>query len=100
MDHKQSATPSGRRAGAFYPNWNSCLIIERPQKARFKKRLPFAPDARAGAFPAKLAEITCPRHLYFANWFRVRASSGDNDFRSPVSPARIGLSNVFVVLSR
>jgi hypothetical protein len=60
MDHKQLATPSGRRKGVFYPNWNSCLLIERPQKAPQK-----AAASRSGfecrTFPAKLTEITRPR---------------------------------------
>ncbi len=45
MDHKQLATSSGRRGELLYPNWNSCSIIELPRKARFKTRLPYAPDA-------------------------------------------------------
>jgi hypothetical protein len=60
MDYKQSATPSGRWGGLFCPNWSSRETIERLQKARFKKRLPFAPDATAEAFPAQLRQITRP----------------------------------------
>ena len=48
MDHKQSATPFGRRTGLLYPNRNSCSLIERPQKPRFKEWLCCAPDAGAG----------------------------------------------------
>ena len=48
MDHKQLATPSGRRKGLLYPNRNSCSLIELPRKARFKEWLPYAPDAGAG----------------------------------------------------
>ncbi len=88
MDHKQSATPFGRRAGLFYPNWSNCSTIERSQKALFKKRLPFALDARAGVLPPQLTEIT---HLQnFENRVRVRAVRGDNS-RSLV-PVRIWLS--------
>ena len=86
MDHKQSATPFGRRAGLFYPNWSNCSTIERSQKALFKKRLPFALDARATASPAHLTQIM--RRQNFAN--RVRAVRGDNS-RSLVS-VRIQLS--------
>ncbi len=45
MDHKQLATSSGRRRELLYPNRNSCSVIELPRKARFKTRLPYAPDA-------------------------------------------------------
>ena len=58
MDHKQSATPFGRRARLLCPNWSNCSTVEPAQKALFKKRLPFALDARAGAFPAQLTQIT------------------------------------------
>ena len=47
MDHKQSATPFGRRTGLLYRNRNSCSLIERPQKPRFKEWLCCAPDAGA-----------------------------------------------------
>ncbi len=45
MDHKQLATPFGRRKGLLYPNQNSCSLIERPRKPRFKEWLCCAPDA-------------------------------------------------------
>jgi hypothetical protein len=83
MDHKQLATPSGRRKGVLYPNWNSCLLIERPQKARLKKRLPLVPDSRVGLSQQCLQKSPI-RAFVFANWLRVRAVR-DNDFRSPVS---------------
>ena len=88
MHHKQSATPLGRRVGLLYPNWNNWSTIERSQKAFFKKRLPFALDTRAGAFPAQLTQIAHPQN--FAYRVRVRAVRGD-DSRSLV-PVRMGLS--------
>jgi hypothetical protein len=88
MDHKQSATPVGRRTRPFCPDWNNCSTVEPSQKALFKKRLLFALDARAGAFPAQLTQITHPQN--FANGVRVRVVSCDNS-RSLV-PVRIGLS--------
>ncbi len=88
MDHKQSATPIGRRAGPLCPNWNTCETVKPSQNALFKKRLPFALDARAGAFPGQLKQITRPQN--FANGVRVRAVRGENS-RSFV-PVRIGLS--------
>jgi hypothetical protein len=51
MDHKQSATPFGWRAGVLYSNWNSCSILERPRKACIREWLPYAPDAGAGLSP-------------------------------------------------
>jgi len=88
MHHKQSATSFGRRAGLLYPNWNNCSTIERSQKALFKKRLPPALDARAGAFPAQFTQIAHPQN--FAYRVCVRAVCGDNS-RSLV-PVRMGLS--------
>jgi hypothetical protein len=88
MHHKQSATPLGRRVGLLYPNWNNWSTIERSQKAFFKKRLPFALDTRAGAFPAQLTQIAHPQN--FAYRVRVRAVRGD-DSHSLV-PVRMGLS--------
>ena len=88
MHHKQSATSFGRRAGLLYPNWNNCSTIERSQKALFKKRLPFALDARAGAFPAQFTQIAHPQNLAYR--VRVRAVCGDNS-RSLV-PVLMGLS--------
>ena len=46
MDHKHLATSPGRRRELLYPNRNTCSIIELLRKARFKTRLPYAPDAR------------------------------------------------------
>jgi hypothetical protein len=74
MDHKQSATPFGRRAGSLCPNWNNCSTVEPSQKALFKTRLPFTLDASATASPAQLTQIM--RRQNFAN--RVRAVRGDN----------------------
>ena len=54
-------------------------------------RLLFALDARAGAFPGQLTQITSPQNI--ANGVRVRAERCDNS-RSLV-PVRIGL-NKFV----
>jgi hypothetical protein len=88
MDHIKSATPIGRRARLLCPIWNNCSTIEPWQKALFKKCLPFALDARAGAFPAQLTQITHPQN--FANRVRVRAVSSENS-RSLV-PVRIWLS--------
>ncbi len=88
MDHKQSTTPIGRRARLLCPDWNNCSSVESSQKALFEKRLPFALDARAGAFQAQLSQITHPQNL--ANRVRVRAVRGDNS-RSFV-PVRIGPS--------
>jgi hypothetical protein len=48
MDHKQSATPFGRRKGLLYPNRNNCPLIERHWKPRLKKWLCCAPDVGAG----------------------------------------------------
>jgi hypothetical protein len=96
MDHKQSATPIGRRGRPLCPDWNNCSTVESSQKALFKKRLPFALDARAGAFPARLTQITHPQNL--ANRVRVRAVRGDNS-RSFV-PVRIGLSKFVSSRSR
>jgi hypothetical protein len=90
MHHKQSATPLGRRGGLLYPNWNNWSTIKRSQKALFKKRLPFALDTRAGAFPAQLTQIAHPQN--FAYRVRVRAVRGD-DSRSLV-PVRMGLSKL------
>ena len=90
MHYKQSATSFGRRAGLLYPNWNNCSTIERSQKALFKKRLPFAPDARAEAFPAQFTQIAHPQN--FAYRVRVRAVCGDNS-RSLV-PFPMGLSKL------
>ena len=88
MHHKQSATPFGRRSGVLYPNWDNSSTIEQSQKALFKKRLPSALDARAGAFPAQLTQIAHPQN--FAYRVRVRAVRGGNS-RSLV-PVRMGLS--------
>jgi hypothetical protein len=86
MHHKQSATPLGRRVGLLHPNWNNWSTIERSQKALFKKRLPFALDTRAGAFPAQLTQIAHPQNFAY----RVRVRRGD-DSRSLVR-VRMGLS--------
>ena len=88
MDDKQSVTSAGQRARLLHPNWNNFSTIERPQKALFKKRLPFALDTRAGVFPAQLTQIAHPQN--FAYRVRVRATQGDNS-RSLV-PVRTGLS--------
>jgi hypothetical protein len=45
MDHKQLATPFGRRTGLPYPNRKNCSLIERPRKPRFKKWMCCTPDA-------------------------------------------------------
>ena len=88
MDDKQSVTSAGQRARLLHPNWNNFSTIERPQKALFKKRLPFALDARAGAFPAQFTQIAHPQNLAYR--VRVRAVCGDNS-RSLV-PVLMGLS--------
>ena len=88
MDHKQSATPIGRRARPFCPDWSNCSTVEPAQKALYKKRLLFALDARAGAFPAQFTQIAHPQNLAYR--VRVRAVCGDNS-RSLV-PVLMGLS--------
>jgi len=89
MDHKQAATPFGRRARLLYPDWNNCSTREPPQKALVQKRLPFALGARAGAFPAQLTEITHPQN--FARQDPVRPVRGQNS--RLIVPARIGRNN-------
>jgi len=91
MDHKQSATPIGRRARLFCPDWSNCSTVEPAQKALFKKTLAFRARREAGAFPAQLTQITYPQNI--ANGVRVRAERCDNS-RSLVL-VRIGL-NKFV----
>lgn len=89
MDHKQSATPFGRRTRPLRPDWNNCSIGEPPQKALFKKRLPFALNARAGGFPgATYRDHASSKLREPGSCSPVR---GENS-RSLV-PVRIGLSN-------
>jgi hypothetical protein len=81
MDHKQLATPSGRRRGVFYPNRNSCSIIGRRRKARFKQRLPYASDAGEG--PSQHSLQTSPSTPLFSRIGFVFAPRGTTTFARP-----------------
>ena len=96
MDHKQLATPFWRRRGLLCPNRNSCSLIERPPKPRFKEWLSCAPDAGAGLSQhsfqkspyaplfSRIAFVLAPRGM---TTFVLPFLRSDNDTRQGFSEA-------------